>query len=64
MGCFVNQHPARQFRVSDNVVDMVDILLSFEWFGDDKIVQTKNVQNHIFWPKKCRIAGLTVVYPF
>ena len=31
---------------------MLDILFSFDWFGDDEIIQTKNVQSHFFWPKK------------
>ena len=31
---------------------MLDILISFDWFGDDEIIQTKDVQNHFILHKK------------
>ena len=39
---------------------MIDILISFDWFGDDEIISTKNVPNHFFCTKKHESTPLTV----
>ena len=52
------QHPAQLFRVSG---DVLEILISFDRFGDDEIIQTNNVQNHFFCTKNYESTPLTVV---
>ena len=53
----MKQHPAKLFRVSG---DVLDILIGFDWSGDDEIIQTKNVQNHAFCTKNHKSTPLTV----
>ena len=41
--------------------DVIDIVLSCDWFGDHATFQAKNVHlNIIFWRYKCKFADLTV----